>query len=145
MHRVVIMLTILACAAPAGAQTTLPTADGRFALQPVPNGVARLDTRTGVVSICTQAEGSGWACRTAADDRQALTDEIARLESENAELRRRLAAAPAPGDRPLIQRPSERDLDEAFGLMEGLMDRTRRMIERWRDERGQPPATPNRT
>lgn len=141
MYRSTLVLGLLAFAPPALAQNA-PAADGRFALQPVPNGVARLDSRTGSVSICAQAEGGGWACRAAADDRQALSDEITRLETENAELRRRLAAAPTTGDRPLIQRPTERDLDDAFGMMEGLMDRTRRMMERWREDRGR--AAPNR-
>ena len=143
MHRAALALGLLVLASPALAQDQ-PAADGRYALQPVPDGVARLDTRTGAVSICTRQD-AGWACRAAADDRRALSDELARLERENAELRRRLASAgPRTGeDRPLFQRPSERDLDEAFGLMESLMDRTRRMIERWRDERGRP--TPNRT
>lgn len=140
MYRTALALGLLASASPALAQDA-PASDGRYTLQPVPDGVARLDTRTGAVSICARQDG-GWACRTAADDRRALSDEISRLETENAELRRRLAAAPSTGERPLIQRPNERDLDEAFGLMESLMDRTRRMVERWRDERGR--ATPHR-
>jgi hypothetical protein len=55
---------------------------GRYALSPVADGVIRLDTRTGNVSICTDA-GTGWACYALPDERAALDAEIGRLQADN--------------------------------------------------------------
>jgi hypothetical protein len=55
---------------------------GRYALSPVADGVIRLDTRTGTVSICTDA-GTGWACYALPDERAALDGEIGRLQADN--------------------------------------------------------------
>ena len=55
---------------------------GRYALSPVVDGVIRLDTRTGAVSICTDA-GTGWACYAVPDERAALDAEIGRLQADN--------------------------------------------------------------
>ena len=55
---------------------------GRYALSPVADGVIRLDTRTGAVSICTDA-GTGWACYAVPDERAALDAEIGRLQADN--------------------------------------------------------------
>jgi hypothetical protein len=55
---------------------------GRYALSPVADGVIRLDTRTGAVSICTDA-GTGWACHAVPDERAALDAEIGRLQADN--------------------------------------------------------------
>ena len=55
---------------------------GRYALSPVADGVIRLDTRTGAVSICTDV-GTGWACYAVPDERAALDAEIGRLQADN--------------------------------------------------------------
>jgi hypothetical protein len=55
---------------------------GRYALSPVADGVIRLDTRTGAVSICTDT-GTGWACYAVPDERAALDAEIGRLQADN--------------------------------------------------------------
>ena len=55
---------------------------GRYALSPVADGVIRLDTRTGAVSICADA-GTGWACYAVPDERAALDAEIGRLQADN--------------------------------------------------------------
>jgi hypothetical protein len=65
----------------AGAQTT-DTENGRYALSPVPDGVIRLDTRTGAVSTCSNT-GTGWACYVVPDERAALDTEIGRLQADN--------------------------------------------------------------
>ncbi len=65
---------------------------------PVPDGMLRLDTRTGAVSICAKKDAS-WACTSVPDERQALENEIARLQRENGALKKDMLARglPLPG------------------------------------------------
>ena len=77
---------------PLGAARALPAPDtdnGRFKLSPVPEGFLRLDTRTGVVSTCSNK--GGWACRLVPDERAALDAEIGRLQADNKKLKEQLA------------------------------------------------------
>ncbi len=105
---------------------------GRFTFQPVEGGLMRLDTETGQVSHCTKA-GDSFACRSVADDRAALMDEIERLKRENEQLRH--TAGKAQGPTAKLQLPSEEEIDKAMGLVETLM---RRMLRTFRDEAPQP-------
>ena len=66
------------------------TENGRYTLSPVPDGVIRLDTRTGEVSNCSN-DGNGWACTLVPDERAAYDAEIGRLQSENEKLKQQLA------------------------------------------------------
>lgn len=100
---------------------TLPDAEnGRYALAPVPGGVARLDTRTGAVSTCTD-KGSGWACYAMPDERAALDAEIGRLQADNDALKSELAQRPptATGkiDEPRIDEPK---IDEPLPKQDSL-------------------------
>jgi hypothetical protein len=56
--------------------------NGRYTMSPVADGVIRLDTRTGAVSICNNAN-AGWACYAVPDERAALDAEIGRLQADN--------------------------------------------------------------
>lgn len=51
-------------------------------MSPIPDGVIRLDTRTGAVSTCSNT-GTGWACYVVPDERAAYDTEIGRLQAEN--------------------------------------------------------------
>ena len=64
--------------------------NGRYVLSPVPDGLIRLDTRSGAVSSCSNT-GSGWACYTVPDERAALDAEIGRLQADNDKLKAELA------------------------------------------------------
>ena len=64
------------------AQSTPDSENGRYTISPVADGVIRLDTRSGVVSICNNT-GTGWACYAVPDERAALDAEIGRLQAEN--------------------------------------------------------------
>jgi hypothetical protein len=57
--------------------------------------VLRLDTRSGQVSHCSRSDG-GWVCKVVPDERSALETEIARLQSENATLKRSCWAVGCP-------------------------------------------------
>jgi hypothetical protein len=68
-----------------------PSSDDRFVYDQVDEGILRLDSRSGEVSLCSRQETGGWACRIVADERRALDGEIGRLQRENAEMRKLLA------------------------------------------------------
>jgi hypothetical protein len=117
----------------AAAAASLPSAQaqtsGRFTFQPIDGGVVRLDSETGHVSHCTKT-GDSLACRSVADDRAALQEEIDRLRRENEELR--LGGKSAnPGVTGKLQLPTEEDLDKAMGLFEKMM---RRMMRAFNEE-----------
>ena len=62
-------------------------------MTPIPQGVLRLDTRTGTISTCTRND-AGWACYAVPDERSALDAEIGRLQAEVEQLKGQLAAGP---------------------------------------------------
>jgi hypothetical protein len=73
------------------AQSMPEVENGHYALAPVTDGVMRLDTRSGAVSICSNS-GAGWACYAVPDERAALDAEIGRLQADNERLKTQLAA-----------------------------------------------------
>lgn len=115
--------------------------NGRYSMTPIPEGVLRLDTRTGTVSTCSR-NGAGWACYAVPDERSALDAEIGRLQAEVEKLKGQVAAGPpvsgkidealpksdslkkgepkaAEGDRKLeIPLPSDQDLDRMMSFLE---------------------------
>jgi hypothetical protein len=131
------------------AQSAPDGENGRYSMTPIPEGVLRLDTRTGTVSTCTK-NGAGWACYTVPDERSALDAEIGRLQAEVEKLKGQLAAGPtvsgkidealpksdslkkaepkaAEGERKIeIPLPSEQDVDRVMSFLERAW---RRLIE----------------
>ena len=123
------------------AQSAPDSENGRYTMTPIPEGVLRLDTRTGTVSTCTK-NGAGWACYAVPDERSALDAEIGRLQAEVEKLKGQIAAGPtvtgkvdealpksdslkkaepkvAEGDRRIeIPLPSDQDLDRAMSFLE---------------------------
>ncbi|MCP3461511.1 MULTISPECIES: hypothetical protein [unclassified Bradyrhizobium] len=75
------------------AQAAPDSENGRYTMTPTPDGVLRLDTRTGVVSTCSN-NGAGWACYAVPDERSALDAEIGRLQAELEKLKAQVAAGP---------------------------------------------------
>jgi hypothetical protein len=154
----VLLVGLAAGALPAAAQGAAESDNGRFSFKEVPDGLLRLDTRTGQVSLCSRI--SEWACRTLADDRAALESEIGRLLDENAALRKQLEAratppagapgaasppnilgapnpqgspnpqaAPKRGDRDL-NLPSDTDVDRMMAFLEKMWRRLLDMAQR---------------
>jgi hypothetical protein len=112
--------------------------DTRFTFKGVDEGYMRLDGRTGQVSVCTR-RAVGWACQAAPDERAALESEIARLQGENALLKKELFARnlPLPGnikpdqpsgnpDQPILQLPNDADLNRVMSFIEKVW---RRLVE----------------
>ncbi len=135
-------LALVCCCDVTKAQSAPDTENGRYALSPVNDGVLRLDTRTGVVSTCSNS-GTGWACYAVPDERAALDAEIGRLQIENEKLKAQLAqreptvqgkideplpkqdllkpAEPkvAEGERKIeIPLPSDRDMERVMSFLE---------------------------
>lgn len=126
-----IMMARLAVAGPITAAVlyTLPALaqdqPGRFTMKDIEGGILRLDTQTGDVSHCRE-KNENWVCETAADDRSAMHDEIARLQQENEQLQSRIAELekqPGTGKQNELNLPSDEDMDEVMGFMERLMRR----------------------
>jgi hypothetical protein len=131
------------------AQSAPDSENGRYTMTPIPEGVLRLDTRTGTVSTCSN-NGAGWACYAVPDERSALDAEIGRLQAELEKLKGQLAAGPtvsgkiedalpksdslkkaepkvAEGDRKIeIPLPSDQDVDRVMSFLERAW---RRLIE----------------
>jgi hypothetical protein len=140
---------LMLCLCAIGAAHAEPNPDrenGRFAMSPLPDGVMRLDTRTGDVSICSNT-GTGWACYAVPDERAAQDAEIGRLQADNEKLKSELLAAREPTvagktDEPLpktdslkpeskveserkieIPLPSDRDMDRMMSFLEQAWQR----------------------
>jgi len=113
------------------------TEAGRFSFHKVDEGFLRLDTRTGQVSLCNH-KTLGWACETIPDERAALENEIARLQTGNAALKKDMLARglslpePVKPEPPLaksdhdLKLPTQADIDRVMTFMEKVW---RRMIE----------------
>ena len=137
----VTLTLLLAAVAPASAQTATPDSEnGRYSFNPVADGVLRLDTRTGQVSQCSRSD-AGWACKAVPDERSALETEIARLQSENATMKKELLSRglPVPGvsapsgakpGEDELKLPSDAEVDRVVAFLEKVW---RRLIEMGRN------------
>jgi hypothetical protein len=141
-----LLLTALPVAAVA--QSGSPdTENGRYSFNRVEDGFLRLDQRTGQVSLCNRRT-MGWSCHPVPDERAALEEEIARLQKDNAALKKDMLArgitppggpaaqAPSPStaDKPTLKVPSDAELDRAMAVMERLWKRLVDMVQRWQRE-----------
>ena len=143
----VLFLSPLAQGLPASAQDAPGERDeARYSFNKVDDGYLRLDGRTGQVSLCTRRP-AGWACQAVADDRTALEAEIARLQGENAALKKDMLARnlPLPGtvkpelpapkaEPPQLQLPSDADLNKMMGFLDRMWRRLVEMIAGWRKD-----------
>ena len=126
-----------ALVAPLACAQAPETEDNRYQFNRVEDGYLRLDLKTGQVSLCSR-RSVGWACATVADDRAAFDGEIARLQGENAALKKAMLdrglALPggvtpdvpaARGDRDL-KLPNHADVDRMMSAIEKVW---RRLVE----------------
>ena len=145
MTRSAIILTIaFAALAPAAQAQPMPDSEnGRYSFSTVADGMLRLDTRTGAVSICAKKDAS-WACTSVPDERQALENEIARLQRENGTLKKDLlarglplpggvASAPSAQQRELnlkVPLPSDAEIDRVMSAFEKMWRRLVDMMQK---------------
>ena len=145
------LIAVLALAFAAGgptalAQTAMPDSEnGRYTFNQVADGLLRLDTRTGQVSLCAKKD-AGFACNTVPDERSALENEIARLQRENGALKKDMLARnlPLPGgvagappaeqqQRELnlkVPLPSDAEIDRAMSAFEKMWRRLVDMVQK---------------
>ena len=139
--RTLVLVAVLLGVSAAHAQTATPDSEnGRFTFNQVQDEFLRLDTRTGQVSICSKRAES-WTCRAVPDERAALESEIARLQGENATLKKQMIARGVPlpdgmrsdssANRPQIELklPNEADLDRLMTFVEKIWRRLIDMVQ----------------
>jgi hypothetical protein len=119
----------------------------RFRFSKTGDGILRLDSETGQVSFCSARE-VGWACQVAPDDRVALDNEIARLQSQIETLNKEVtslhaneSAAPPRPPEPVpptkngeLKFPSRADLERAKAFLDDAWRRLVDMLEQWRKD-----------
>ncbi|GGE00729.1 hypothetical protein GCM10011390_19440 [Aureimonas endophytica] len=123
-------LFLLCLAAPAGAQSLMPgpASPGRYEMQPIEGGVARLDTVTGEVSLCRLERGN-LNCRPADE-----SDEAAPSSPEGRQ------AAPLEDSRRDDEGDDARDartdaeLDRAIGCVKRVFRAFRDLAHEFEDE-----------
>ena len=131
-----------------------PSADdsGLYSFHRMGEGFIRLNSRTGQLAQCGW-DATGWFCKVVPDERVALEGEIARLQRQNAELKKSLlsrgldlpagittdapaAKAPATTENnaQAPKAPAEADLDRAFAYVKHVWRRlVEMMVELQRD------------
>jgi len=129
-----IMIVLASALALGSAQAQTPDSEnGRYSFSAVPDGMLRLDTRTGAVSLC-EKQAAGWACNSVPDERAALENEIARLQRENGALKKDMLARnlplpkdvtglPPAGQRELqlkVPMPSDAEIDRVMSAFEKM-------------------------
>lgn len=132
------------------------TEPDRFRLERSPNGYVRMDTKTGEMSICEEKWGE-LVCRTAADERTALQNEIERLQGELKALNDKLARVEALEERVArlensmtarIEKslPTEEDFNRTMSYMERFFRSFMGIVRDFENEDDKPaePGT-NRT
>ncbi|MEA2935847.1 MAG: hypothetical protein QOD74_2493 [Variibacter sp.] len=139
MLRSVVIIAALLCAGALYAQTTTPdNENGRYTFKESADGIVRLDGRTGQVSLCNKRT-AGWACQVIPDERTALDTEIARLQADNAALKRELItrglalpsnvkpergdAAAAKSPDVTLKLPSDAEIERMMAFMEKIWRR----------------------
>lgn len=114
---------------PARADEPAPDSEGgRYVFSKQASGYLRLDTQSGAVALCSE-QPVGWTCQAAPEDRAMFEREIARLQNENAALKRALlghglslpsGVAPDTGtaqNDSTLRLPSDADIDRAIAFV----------------------------
>jgi hypothetical protein len=128
-----------------------PPAEGaRYSFHRIGDAFVRLDSVTGHVAQCASQGSTGWTCSTAPEERAALESEIARLQRENAGLKKTLLArggdvpgmtsearpvppgtvpdpSKPPGD---LKLPSDAEIDRALAYMKNVW---RKLVDMMQD------------
>ncbi len=139
------LAAVLVAMAIAHAEAASPDPEnGRYTFKDVADGILRLDSRSGQVSLCSK-RGAGWVCQAVPDERSALDSEIARLERENAALKQRLSGSEPrkPLDRDLAL-PSDAEIDRMMSVVERMWRRLVDMVQGMQKEQIEKRKDPDR-
>jgi hypothetical protein len=147
---VVFSLIVLGLAGVALTAVAGPKAEesgARYAMSPTANGVVRLDTQTGAMSLCTGAAGQ-WSCQDMNDSQRTLTAEIDQLRAENKSLRDQLDQTDQAlglndngpvAPKPKFTLPTEQDVDKAFDYLEAMAKKIHKRLDRLQEQQGRGP------
>lgn len=109
-------LTLIFAASGAGAAEIT----GRYVLEKVEQGFLRLDSQTGVMSLCAAPAGV-WECSPVKDEGLDTNEELARLRGENESLKKRLAELGKGA--PTTKLPSDQEVDRMMDIFGKMFDR----------------------
>jgi hypothetical protein len=120
-------------AAPAAEGKPVENTEGRYTFSRMQDGYLRLDNRTGQVSFCSKRT-VGWTCQLAPEDRGVLENEIARVQEENATLKKELLTRGLPLPGAMKPEPPVAHNDRTFSLpTDPNLDRMKVLVEKvWR-------------
>lgn len=127
------------------AQSLVPdtaSTNGRYQMQPVEGGVARLDTATGEMSFCRIEQGR-MACQPSEEDRVRLEARIRELSSPVPVVPEGRAEALTP--QPLSPTGEDAEIDRAIGRMKQVFRAFRDIAREFEDVPGENRTMPNRT
>ncbi len=122
----------------------------RYSMTPTANGVVRLDTQTGAMSLCTGTTGQ-WSCQDMNDSQHTLTAEIDRLRAENKSLRDQLDQTDhalglndngpdAPKPPAKFTLPTEQDVDKAFDYLESMAKKIHERLDKLHEQQERAPG-----
>jgi len=114
------------------------TQANRFQLERTENGIVRLDTETGAMTLCRDENGT-LACRMQPDERAAYEQELDRLAKRVTALEERLSQTPPKA------LPSDQDVEQSLSIMEKFMRRFMAIVGEFVDERRANEPQPDRT
>jgi hypothetical protein len=138
----ILCAAVCALAAPVQAEPPPENQDGRYSFHRAEDGYLRLDERTGQVTLCNRRPTVGWLCQVVPDDRLAFEAEIARLQIDNAMLKKELLARqiPLPGgvrqdatgstppEKPEARTPADNELSRVAVFIETVWRRIVDMV-----------------
>ena len=114
-----------------------PTAT-RFQLERTENGVVRLDTQTGAMTLCRDDNGT-LSCRMQPDERAAYEQELDRLEKRVTALEERLSQTPPNA------LPTDAEVDRSLSIMERFLRTFMGIVGEFEDKREAEKPQPDRT
>ncbi|WP_117195272.1 hypothetical protein [Rhizobium terrae] len=110
----------------------------RFQLERTENGVVRLDTQTGAMTLCRDENGT-LSCRMQPDERAAYEQELDRLEKRVTALEERFSHTPPNA------LPTDAEVDRSLSIMERFMRTFMGIVGEFEDRREADKPQPNRT